>query len=532
MGMGMRPIICKRLAGAFALLLILGTGAPSRAGGTLPRDAVWFQSNFEGTNALHGWSGKAELAPAATNGHSVAISSRSFGGGMSITRELPVAEVLGCEVRGSGRVRAEAVSPKHNSWNGIKCMLIIETPGGKNYPQAPLDVGTFDWQLARFMVRIPADATKITLLLGLEEVTGKVWFDDLKFTVARPPSVPPAPVAGPMYKGHTLPRLRGTMISSSITPESLRVLGGEWHANLIRWQLTRPGRAGESYTEAAYDRWLESELKKLDAALPICEELGIYVVLDLHSPPGGKPTAGGYVGSDAGLFTDPNCQERFVNIWTNLATRYKSAKPIWGYDLVNEPVADDVAESCADWQDLAGRTAKAVRSVDPLRTIIIEPAHWGGPDGLKDLLPIPVSNVVYSVHMYLPHAFTHQNVFGKTPSYVYPGDIQGKHWDKVELERALQPVVDFQNRYNVHIYIGEFSAIRWAPDNSGARYLGDLIDIFEQHNWDWTYHAFREWTGWSVEHGSDPQDTKPAASPTERQKLLCGWFAKNQKPRW
>ena len=99
-------------------------------------------------------------------------------------------------------------------------------------------------------------------------------------------------------------------------------------------------------------------------------------------------------------------------------------------------------------------------------------------------------------------------------------------------EVSKEPVRNWQRDCGVQIYIGEFSAIRWAPDNSAYRYLKDLIDIFEAHDWDWTYHAFREWSGWSVEHGSDPKDTKPSAHPTDRQKLLLEWFAKNEKPKW
>ena len=95
---------------------------------------------------------------------------------------------------------------------------------------------------------------------------------------------------------------------------------------------------------------------------------------------------------------------------------------------------------------------------------------------------------------------------GPSKAYRYPGEIDGKRWDKAQLEAALKPVVEFQRKYGVHIYIGEFSAIRWAPDGSACRYLKDLIDIFEAHDWDWSYHAFREWDGWSVEHGSDPKD--------------------------
>jgi hypothetical protein len=56
----------------------------------------------------------------------------------------------------------------------------------------------------------------------------------------------------------------------------------------------------------------------------------------------------------------------------------------------------------------------------------------------------------------------------------------------------------------VPVFIGEFSVVRWAPVPDGANWLNDSIDLFEQNNWSWTYHAFREWPGWSLEHPSGP----------------------------
>jgi hypothetical protein len=238
----------------------------------------------------------------------------------------------------------------------------------------------------------------------------------------------------------------------------------------------------------------------------------------------------GYVGSDDSLFTSKTCQDKFVEVWKKIATRYKGAKLVWGYDLANEPVETDVADDCDDWHALAERVAKAIRAIDPARAIICEAPPWGSPESLAEFRPIAVSNVVYSVHMYVPGEFTHQGVHNKTAKPIsYPGEIKGKMWDKAALEKVLKPVVDFQKRYNVHIYLGEFSAIRWAPGDSGYRYLKDCIEIFESHDWDWSYHAFREWNGWSVEHGPDRADNKPAATPTDRQKLLCDWFAKNKR---
>ena len=88
---------------------------------------------------------------------------------------------------------------------------------------------------------------------------------------------------------------------------------------------------------------------------------------------------------------------------------------------------------------------------------------------------------------------------------------------------------EFQLAYNVHIYVGEFSAIRWAP--GAADYLRDCIELFEEYGWDWTYHAYREWDGWSVEHGSDRDNRQPVEGSTDRKELLLSWFARNQKPQ-
>jgi endoglucanase len=362
-------------------------------------------------------------------------------------------------------------------------------------------------------------------------VTGKAWFDDIRVTVWRPlPSPGPGVATGPVYKGHDVPRLRGAMVAPEIDGESLRVLGERWNANLVRWQLVRRDRTADPLDMAAYEQWLQSALRQMDAALPFCEKYGLRVVVDLHSPPGGRIVPGaGYAGSDHGMFLDAACQQKFVEVWQHIARRYKDTKIIWAYDLANEPVESAVSENLADWQDLAERAARAIRQIDPNRTILVEPAQWGNPQGLRELQPINVPGVVYSVHMYLPHAFTHQGVHDPGKAYRYPGEIEGKRWDKAQLEAALKPVVEFQRAYGVHIYIGEFSVIRWAPDDSAYRYLKDLIDIFEAHDWDWSYHAFREWNGWSVEHGPDPKDPTRSQTPTSREQLLRSWFAKNAK---
>ncbi len=148
----------------------------------------------------------------------------------------------------------------------------------------------------------------------------------------------------------------------------------------FRWQQIQSGRSGPPATLDDYDQWLEAELKKLDAALPVCEQHGLRVVLDLHSPPAARRRRAATWARTTGCSPIPACQRKFVEVWQRMATRYRNAKPIWGYDLVNEPVEDFVEEGCDDWQALAERTAglsaRLTRSGDHRRAGGLGWAGW------------------------------------------------------------------------------------------------------------------------------------------------------------
>ncbi len=106
----------------------------------------------------------------------------------------------------SARVKAEDVKGKPNPWNGVKFMAPwIRANGETSWPAEQFEEETFDWRRVAFRVAVPEDAQKISLVLGLELVTGKAWFDDIQVSVYRPLRGKHAPVTtGPMYKGHHL----------------------------------------------------------------------------------------------------------------------------------------------------------------------------------------------------------------------------------------------------------------------------------------------------------------------------------------
>jgi hypothetical protein len=127
-----------------------------------------------------------------------------------------------------------------------------------------------------------------------------------------------------------------------------------------------------------------------------------------------------------------------------------------------------------------------------------------------------MDNVIYQVHMYTPGAFTHQGVNGRATGYVYPDAEQG--WDRAYLENCFRYVKAFERRHRAKIYIGEFSAIAWGE--GAENWLADWIGVMNSNRWDWTYHAFREWNGWSVEHTASAVGVYQASSDNPRKRAL------------
>lgn len=522
------PLALSFLALTLLLTTVSAQGQPPAKG-----DLV-FSSDFEKPEQREAWSKLPVASWETLEGRGqclkVTVPADQARGTNMIGLSLDVSRYAGCKLLFTCRAKAEAVTKPSASYLGVKYMCHYNSPQAGQFWRNQGDVfGTFDWKELQFSVPLPGDVKTIDLSLGLQDCSGTAWFDDLKIAVLAPPLPPrPKPMANPppVFKGHGLPRLRGVMSPNQFRDEDLRVLGQEWNANLIRWQITRNwGKAGTERDLAEYDKWFLAKLDELDQALVACRKYGLRVVVDMHSPPGGR-----YENSDMAIFNEKPYADHWVKLWEGVARRYQGNDVIWGYDLINEPVQSKPSpDGVGDYLRGQERVARAIRAIDPKVPIIIEATDWDSPGGYGELQPLDIPNLIYQVHMYVPGEFTHQGVHSKPKSPIaYPGPISGREWNKDTIRATLAPVREFQLAYNVHIYVGEFSAIRWAP--GAAKYLSDCIEVFEEYGWDWTYHAYREWSGWSLEHGPDEKDQQPTAQPCDRKQVVLGWFAKNQKP--
>jgi hypothetical protein len=514
-------------ANSFCALLLLLLSLPT----TLPaeEETVVLHEEFEAPSALSDW-GRQQGRVLKQDGRTVLrVENDDPSKSVTCRKTIPIERFPSRRINLSARLRAEMVSEPPNSWNGIKVMLVVETRTGKvDYPQLQLPVGTFDWATAERTLRLPPDTEQVTLTLGLERSTGKVFFDEVTLTSGF--TAPEDVRMGDHFRGHALPRLRGVMLGPEFEEKNIEDLA-KWNVNQIRWQLNWvPMKQAEEWAAdlERYDQWLAGALENADQAIEACEKHNILVLLDLHCPPGGRSQ-----GGVCRMLTEPHYQRKFLEIWEMIAKRYQGKEIIYAYDLINEPVKPSIQpEGLMTWPELATEATRIIRRIDPGKPIVFEPGPWGTCKGFDEMIPLDLDRVIYSFHMYQPHAFTHQfQMEDNDPAGIrYPGKIDGVMWDKERLRLAMQPALDFQKAYHVHLYVGEFSAIRWAPDNSAYRYLRDVIEIFEEEEWDWSYHAFREFHGWSMEHTTDRADLQPSETPTRREQLLRSWFEKNQRP--
>ena len=448
---------------------------------------------------------------------------------------LPAESLRGARVRVTGKVRGDSIQSVDSKmplpgYLGGKVQVYVGAPSrGKRYLDARSLHNTFSWKEVGILCGIMDDANEAQIRIGVEGASGTFWVSELQMVLVQGKVVRAKPVAKALTQSTT--QKRGFMSPQRFRAEDFKDMGA-LHVNVVRWQM------GQQPTDKrSFEAWFAEELDELALALDAAAANGIQLVVDMHTAPGGRLPDRTYR-----MYMEQQYRDLFIQSWEQIARRFKGHPGLWAYDLANEPVQNYPSPAgMPDWLGLQVEAGKAIRAIDPDTAIMIEVDQWDSPDSFAWLQPVDLSNVIYQAHLYWPWEFTHQGIktnqggadgkdFDKN-SVAYPGTLDNQPLDKEALRRYLEPVREFQLEHGARIFIGEFSAVRWAP--GAAQYLDDSISIFEEYGWDWTYHAFRESPVWSVEHENLPYDTQhhiKAVAPTDRLQILQKWFARNRHP--
>jgi endoglucanase len=195
----------------------------------------------------------------------------------------------------------------------------------------------------------------------------------------------------------------------------------------------------------------------LDRVIAWSHEAGLRVILDLHAGPGGQTGVNHDDGTGYPLMLYlPRYRALTVALWRHLAERYRDEPAVLGYDLLNEPISPyhDIDYLNVRLEPLYREIAAAIRAVDPHHVIFIAAPQWS--TNFSALGPPFASNVAYTYH---------------------------KFWCSTRID-AIQEYLNFSNRYNVPIFLGETGELsdEW---NAAFRRLN------EAHNIGWSFWTYK-----------------------------------------
>ena len=198
--------------------------------------------------------------------------------------------------------------------------------------------------------------------------------------------------------------------------ERLAAMGANSTRFLLAYRTFEDDAAPGMYKDAGW-RWIDQNIEWARAH-------GIYLILNMHVPPGGFQSD----GAGTALWSNPANQTRLAALWQAIARRYADEPVIAGFGLLNEP------EPLIDrqrWHDLAGRLAGAIRSVDTDHMIFVErpiavAGNFTSSDADPNLFTIDDPNAVYEFHFYDPMDYTFQlEPWNNNPDGgVYPDDTR------------------------------------------------------------------------------------------------------------
>jgi len=342
--------------------------------------------------------------------------------------------------------------------------------------------------------------------------------------------------------GGEVQRQRG-FTTQEISIANLEDMRRTWNANSVRLML-RPNFTANRLKLATYREGWNRILRDLKPYLDRAGELGMTVILDLHEVPNEAMKSYSRDGKTAKseFWADRSNLETMVACWRDLTALCGGrTQEVW-YDILNEPLDwADFPKPVKVWPAWAQTVIDDIRLRDQANPIVVEVGPGGLCWGFAEFPLLSGANIIYSTHQYQPHEYTHQGIheIGNTdlarkyldtnrpwPS-VY-ADTGGGMWDKQRLYAELKPMIDFQKKHKVRIYISETGVVRWAPDS--ARYVRDNLELFEEFGWDWSFHALHENPMWSPAY--EPTYGKPdvpATATTPVGAVLHEYFAKNPR---
>jgi endoglucanase len=210
---------------------------------------------------------------------------------------------------------------------------------------------------------------------------------------------------------------------------------------------------------------------------------GLIVIVNMHH----YHQLDGDLPESGEAFVDPAVVDvRFVMLWEQIATRFRTRSPRLVLELYNEPHGRMNGEP---WNVLAARTLGVVRKSNPDRIVVIGPTSWNSASNLQQLKLPNDANLIATVHDYDPFRFTHQGAEWVSP--VLPvGVTCCTAAQKSEMTASLDVAKAWSSAKRYPVFVGEFGAYSKADDTSRITFNRTMRDAIETRGMTWTYWEF------------------------------------------
>ena len=215
-------------------------------------------------------------------------------------------------------------------------------------------------------------------------------------------------------------------------------------------------------TEGDSGAYVEEGFQLLDNLVGWCRKHNLYVIIDMHGAPGGQTGANidDSANDQPDLFTDKRNQDRLVDLWVKIASRYKDTPTVAAYDLLNEPLPQRTGawDKYKDQlEPLYKRITAAIREIDKRHMITLEGADWANE---WSVFSTPFdNNVFYQFHYYC--------------------------WDRSTKLNDISRFLDHRKRLNAPVWVGE------TGEKDNAIYWG-TTQYFEANNIGWSFWPWKK----------------------------------------
>lgn len=275
---------------------------------------------------------------------------------------------------------------------------------------------------------------------------------------------------------------------------------------LVRYELCYNVFASDNPLRASNMEILKKHVNRFN-------QLGIYVVLDLHFGPGLHLSAAGYEDKNPGairmptIFEDSETFEKHCQWWEYVANEFRDNAGIAGYQILVEPRVP--AEKDGGWNIYKERMialCKRIRAIDPNHLLITHHVHsrevnpgeqywspntktmvtdtgeqgviWASDprcytDPIECFPLIDLPNIIYSFSMYAPYDFT---------TVGHDGTTFTDEKIRESVNSAVKVRADFGIKHNVPILVDEYGVSHFQTEADMLRWLKIVHEVYASYD--------------------------------------------------